>query len=214
MTRDGQGEEWIKAHADYPHDDCCLIWPFGRNTTGYGVLTFEGERDYAHRAMCKHVNGEPPTPAHQAAHSCGRGHDACANHHHLSWKTPSENQQDRTDMRNRPKRKLTAENADDIRSCKGREKVTTTAERYGITEAAVRQIQAGKLWRESRRQEKIFTEAEVHRIRRETGHGQQAAIAREFGVSQTVVYRIKIGQTYAYIPPENPELKTAEGKPE
>lgn len=206
MTRDGQGEEWIRAHADYPHADCCLIWPFGRNTTGYGVTAFEGEQTYAHRAMCQVVNGPPPSDIHQAAHSCERGHDACVNPHHLSWKTPTENQNERTNMGGRPKRKLTAENADDIRACKGREHVAHTAERYGVTEAAVRQIQAGKLWRQSRRQERIFTEAEVHRIRRETWRGAQTALAKEFGVGLTVIWRIQNGKSYAYIPAEPVEV--------
>lgn len=203
MEYDGQGEVWIKIHADYPHKDCCLIWPFGSNSTGYGLVTFEGSgQTYAHRAMCRHIYGDPPSDSHQAAHSCGRGSDGCVNPHHLSWKTPSENQHDRTDMRNRAKRKLTAEAADDIRSCKGREQVTLTAERHGVTEAAIRQIQAGKLWSQGARKERIFTEGEVHRIRRETGKGQGMALAREFGVNNMVIYRIRSGQTYAYIPPE------------
>jgi hypothetical protein len=71
------GAEWIEGHADYLQKDCCLIWPFGRNSTGYGLVTIDGEQTYAHRAMCKRVHGEPPTPEHQAAHSCGRGHDGC-----------------------------------------------------------------------------------------------------------------------------------------
>ncbi len=197
----GQGAAWIADHADYKHEKCCLIWPFGSNTTGYGMVTFRGKQIYAHRAMCMLVHGEPPTPSHQAAHSCGRGADGCVNPHHLSWKTPSENQNDRTDMRNRPKRKLTAEAADDIRTCKGREHVVVTAERHNITEACVRQIQAGKLWRSNRRQEREFTEAEIHRIRR--GEITQTALAREFGVSHTIIWRIQKGKTYTYVPDEN-----------
>ena len=106
-------------------------------------------------------------------------------------------------MRDRPKRKLTAENADDIRACKGREKVTDTAARYGITEAAVRQIQAGKLWRENRRQERIFTEAEVHHIRREARNVTLNTLATEYGVGPSVIWRIQKGKTYTYIPPES-----------
>lgn len=210
MAYDGQGEWWIKAHADYPHKDCCLIWPFGTNSTGYGLTTFEGEKQsYAHRAMCKHVKGDPPTPAHQAAHSCERGADGCVNPHHLDWKTPSENQHDRSNMRHRAKRKLTAEAVDDIRACKDREQVTLTAERHGVTEAAVRQIQAGKLYSQSARQERVFTEAEVHRIRR--GEERQVDLAREFGVSHTVIWNIQHRKNYKYIPEENAGLPAAFG---
>ncbi len=45
--------------------------------------------------MCELAHGEPPTPTHEAAHSCGRGHEGCVHPKHLSWKTQSGNQLDR-----------------------------------------------------------------------------------------------------------------------
>lgn len=210
---EGQGEAWLLAHADYPHKDCCLIWPFGGNSTGYGLVTFRGQNQtYAHRAMCILVNGEPPTPNHQAAHSCGRGTDGCVSPHHLSWKTPSENQFDRTDLRHRAKRKLTAEQVDDIRACKGRENVNVTAERHNVNEITIRRIQAGQLWRSDRRIEHIFTEAQVHRIRRPDE--RLADLAREFNVGYLIVWRIRKRQNYAYVPEEGAVYPSAFRKEE
>jgi hypothetical protein len=69
---------------------------------------------------------------------------------HLSWKTPSENQKDR---KNRVGvRKLTPADVDEIRSMKSRERTVDTAARFKVTEANIRQIQAGKTWKlESKR---------------------------------------------------------------
>lgn len=45
--------------------------------------------------MCQKAHGDPPSPKHDAAHSCGRGHEGCVNPNHLSWKTKKQNQADR-----------------------------------------------------------------------------------------------------------------------
>lgn len=73
----------------------CLIWPFYRRSTGYGTLSVCKRQNYAHRFMCELVNGPPPSPDHEAAHSCGNGHGGCVHPKHLSWKTASENHLDR-----------------------------------------------------------------------------------------------------------------------
>ena len=53
---------WIRDHLDYPHKDCCLIWPFGRRA-GYGFLIVDGRTHSAHRYICELKNGAPPAPA-------------------------------------------------------------------------------------------------------------------------------------------------------
>lgn len=126
MTTKGNGKtiQWIRDHQAYQHDDWCLMWPFSR-TRGYGTFVYLGKGYYAHRFMCELVHGEPPTPAHQAAHSCGNGHLGCVNPKHLAWKTQSENQLDcrehgtqaKTDTGN--KGRLSLALADEIRALKG-----------------------------------------------------------------------------------------------
>jgi hypothetical protein len=59
------------------------------------MLGYLGDTLYAHRLMCQLAHGDPPTPDHIAAHSCGRGHEGCVNPNHLSWKTYSENELDK-----------------------------------------------------------------------------------------------------------------------
>lgn len=140
---------WIRQHRDYDAD-WCLIWPFARGRSGYGSYGRNGKVHYVHRYMCEHAHGPSPSPKHQAAHSCGRGQHGCVNPRHVSWKTASENQLDRrqhgTTM-NGKKHKLTPEQVAEIRASKGKEKVTATAARFGVTETNIRQIQSGKIWR-------------------------------------------------------------------
>ena len=75
------------------HDtDECLIWPYGKTAkNGYAAFSWGGKASLVSRVICEHVYGPPPTPSHQAAHSCGNGHLACVNPRHLRWATPTEN---------------------------------------------------------------------------------------------------------------------------
>lgn len=93
--RERTASVWLLEHVDHEGEDC-LIWPYTRNRHGYGSVTrtvIGGDRGNigAARAMCFLVHGEPPTPKHVAAHSCGKGHDGCVHPHHVRWATPSEN---------------------------------------------------------------------------------------------------------------------------
>lgn len=87
--------EWLQRHArEYIGDDC-LKWPFATDIEGYGVVRFRGRDTSASRAMCFIVHGDPPTPKHQAAHSCGKGHLGCVNPRHIRWATCFENIQEK-----------------------------------------------------------------------------------------------------------------------
>ena len=74
--------------------DECLAWPYAKNSLGYGQLWFNGVVTFVHRLSCEDANGPPPTPKHEACHSCGNGHLACVTKAHLTWKTHSENMKD------------------------------------------------------------------------------------------------------------------------
>ncbi len=189
---------WVQQHANYPYDDCCLIWPFGRHGDGPGLIGVDGKTTYAHRYMCRMVHGEPPTPEHEVAHSCNRGHDACVNPHHLSWKTPSENHKE---GEWHPKIKINADQAREIRDLKGLEPVGETSKRYGIATSTVRNIQAGRIWRtDCRRGTNHFTDEQVQRIRRLEGSGKAREVAAEFGVSYQVIWKIMKRKTWAHVP--------------
>lgn len=189
---------WIRDHLDYPHKDYCLIWPFNKRA-GYGALIIDGKAICAHRYICELVNG--PAPAgYVASHSCDRGHDACVNHHHLSWQTNSENQLRRKDHKDGPRFKLNWGDVETIRRLKGVETPVDTAKRFGVSESAIRQVQSGKTWKSRSRLGNSFTDAQVQTIRSLQGAKSAAKVGAEFGVSGQIVYRIWKRLNWAHIP--------------
>jgi len=128
----------------------CLIWPFGR-TGGYGRI---GRRGLVHRIVCEAVHGPPPTPQHEAAHSCGRGHDGCVSRTHLSWKTPKENSADRVLHGTAPcgeqngYAKLTAADLVAIRSALAAGNTTQRqiAAQFGVSHGTISLIRHGRTW--------------------------------------------------------------------
>jgi hypothetical protein len=129
----------------YKGDDC-LLWPFKIATSGYAQFMYNYERHSAHRFMCILTHGDPPSPEHQAAHSCGVRH--CINPRHLSWKTPAGNSADKLIHGTIPKRIIGIEKAREIRKWQGIERSDQTAERFGMTESNIRRIWDGKIWNE------------------------------------------------------------------
>lgn len=95
LVRLGVGTQvpWLKEHVSYVGDDC-LKWPFAFYKDGRGQVTINNHTLQAHREMCRLAHGEPPTPKHDAAHLCGKGHEGCVNPKHLAWKTHTENMAD------------------------------------------------------------------------------------------------------------------------
>jgi hypothetical protein len=120
----------------------CLTWPFARTRDGYGWVG-RGERNLkAHRYICTIVKGEPPTPQHHAAHSCGNGHLGCVNPRHLSWKTPSENSKE---GHKHPRRVLTPAQVREVRRSAAPPHVI--AKQLGVREGTIRKIRNGMNWR-------------------------------------------------------------------
>lgn len=147
-----QSIEWIKAHADFAGDDC-LIWPFGRfDTNGYARIMVDKVGHAAHRIMCIEAHGDPPTPEHEAAHNCGKGHEACVNPRHLRWATSKENHADRvlhgTIARGEKNgwSKLTAENVRQIRGLFGTVSQSDIARRFGVGKTTISYIRKRKSW--------------------------------------------------------------------
>ena len=157
LSGKGKSFEWLKAHVDYQGNDC-LPWPFGGDKrVGRGTLGYRGKQHWAHRLMCELAHGPPPTPKHQAAHECGKGHYGCVNPRHLKWKTNSENQLDRRKngnmLRNRWgwKGQLTEAQRAELIGLKGKMTQVGIAKKFGVSLGCV------QYWhkvREQRRQKR------------------------------------------------------------
>lgn len=93
--------------------------------------------------MCELVHGAPPTPDHEAAHSCGKGHEGCIHPKHLSWATHSENQLDRREhgtnkKKGGPRPIITPEKAAEIRVLyDGKMPIIYIAAKFGISRSTV-----------------------------------------------------------------------------
>lgn len=135
--------------------DECLAWPYSKGTYGYGTMTVKGRRMGVHRRLCEDVNGPPPGPGYDAAHSCGRGHLACVTKRHLDWKTRKENCADmlihgtrvRGDMGGRAK--LTWKQVREIRQIGSAMKQADIGAIYGVGYRTIGRILSGQIWTES-----------------------------------------------------------------
>lgn len=147
----GEAQAWLLSHVSHTGDGC-LIWPFGRATDGYGITWMDGVAARAHRRMCEEAHGKPPTPKHDAAHNCGRGHEGCVHPGHLRWATRAENSNDRhahgtmtrgAEVHNS---KLTEEEVRAIRALRNSVSKKAVAMQFGISASQVRSIQERLQW--------------------------------------------------------------------
>lgn len=142
--------KWLEDHASYDGDDC-LKWPFTVSDNGRGVITIDGHSTSVPNAMCRLAHGEPPTSQHEAAHSCGKGHEGCVNPNHLRWATRKENEADKVvhgTIRRGTKIntvKLTEDQVRDIRR-RVNETGVALASEFGVTAANISSIRNRKNW--------------------------------------------------------------------
>jgi hypothetical protein len=199
----GAGIRFLREHVGCQSDEC-LTWPL-KGANGYGVFGYLGQNLYAHRYMCELAHGAPPSPDHEAAHSCGNGHRFCVNPRHLSWKTKSENQADRARHGTKatgPRGKITQAIADEIRRLAGQMRQRDIAERFGVSRANVSLIVAGKAWTGGNPLWSQLTDDQVRAIRAEAGKRYAKDVARDYGVDKSTVYRIMNRQSWAHVPDE------------
>ncbi|MBZ9659741.1 hypothetical protein LB523_11865 [Mesorhizobium sp. ESP-6-4] len=132
--------------------DNCLIWPYSRGADGYGNLNYDGKVKIVSRLVCELVNGEPPTPEHEAAHSCGKGHEGCVAPNHLSWKTAKENALDKICHGTMPRgethpaSKLSESQVVEIRGLSKTKSHSEIARVYGVDRKTVSLIISRKNW--------------------------------------------------------------------
>ena len=152
--RTGKGEclEYLEMTVlNYLGDDC-LPWPFARDQNGCGKVWANGRLHYASRYVCERAHGSPPSPRHEAAHSCGNGRLGCVNKRHLRWATPTENQADKIlhGTTNRGSRhgmsKITEQQVREIRSLVGQISIAAIARKFGISRSHTSNIASRKEW--------------------------------------------------------------------
>jgi len=148
----GEVQEYYETVVLSYEGDECLTWPYARTVHGgYAKMTRGGKIGHVSRFVCEDIYG--PAPAdEQAAHSCGNGHLACVAKKHVSWKTPSENAQDKLThgTHNRGDRhvlsKLTEADVLEIWAMKGKETQVSLAGRFGVAPVTIYKIYKGIKW--------------------------------------------------------------------
>lgn len=135
----------------YEGDDC-LTWPYATDYHGYAQMTFDRTSRKVSRLVCAEANGPPPTPKHDAAHSCGRGNRGCVTKRHLSWKTRKQNLADMIEhgtilrgARN-PRSKLTETDVRAIRALRGERTLVEIGTLFGVANQTINNIFQGKSW--------------------------------------------------------------------
>lgn len=146
----GQPLRWVKEVALKYNDDDCLVWPFARDANGYGKVWYNGRLHLVTRVVCEEVYGPPPTPKHEAAHSCGNGRGGCANWKHLRWATRAENESDKILHGTLPRgerqwfSKLTEAQVLEIRKMAGTS--SEIAAMFGVSRRHISDIKALRSW--------------------------------------------------------------------
>jgi hypothetical protein len=147
----GEPLAWLHAHAGHEGVDC-LVWPYGIRGQGRGSVKYGGKDVWAHRLMCELAHGPAPSDGHEAAHGCGKGHEACVTPQHLRWATRQENQGDKVQhgTSNRGSRspfaRLSEQDVRIIKSLKGKVRQRDLAERFGVAIPTIGSIHSGKTW--------------------------------------------------------------------
>lgn len=112
-TKPGEPQRFFDENVGRETDDC-IVWPFGKDKDGYGVLP---PNRRVHQVACE-LHGPKPHPKMEAAHSCHN--PSCFNPRHLSWKTRLKNEQEKTAAGRRPeawnRMTFTAEEIADMKS--------------------------------------------------------------------------------------------------
>jgi hypothetical protein len=148
----GSGIKWLHEVALTYKEDDCLTWPYYTDKYGRSIVHSDGKLHYGSRLVCELVHGDPPSPAHIAAHNCGNGHLACVNPKHIRWATKQENSDDMIAHGTRqrgeatPAAKLTANQVREIRTLASSMTQMDLAARYGVGREAISKIVTGRRW--------------------------------------------------------------------
>jgi len=206
----GVAMNFLEEFLTKPHGDECEQWPFTKSA-GRAIIGHGRKRHKVCRIICERIYGEPPTPVHEAAHSCGNGHIGCVNPKHLRWATPSENAQDKsihgTQKRGEatPSSKLTDEDVAFIKQNLHRYSNQELAKRFSVHRVTIAEIRKDRAWRHIQVQNTNppfrnpafkLQESDVISIREMAKTKSQSQIAAIFGLSQGYVSEILSGRRW------------------
>lgn len=146
----GDPLKWLQEHVNYQGDEC-LTWPFATGPGG-GRVWFNGKLHLATRVMCLLAHGEPPTDTHEAAHYCGKGHEACTNPRHLGWETLLANEAHKVGHGTLvwgEKSNFAKIRADEVRFIRLHPEMTRRqlAERFSVSMGTIGDIRARRSWK-------------------------------------------------------------------
>lgn len=146
MARDGEPMAFAVSALNAATDDC-IIWPYGKRHD-YGILVLgKGKKVPTHRWVCEQTHGPAPE-GNLACHSCDVR--SCINPRHLRWGTVQDNHDDcgkrlrRLWGEKNPQAVLTFDQVTEIRASK--ESRPELARRYGVSEAAILDVDRGLKW--------------------------------------------------------------------
>lgn len=148
-TQQGAPEKFLREVVLSYQGDDCLIWPFYKDRTGYAKIH---RNSLVHRIVCEEINGPPPTPRHEAAHSCGRGKKGCCTPNHLRWATHAENEADKRVHGTQPRgsrhglSKLTETQVREIRQLRQSMSQRAVGDLFGVSRATIGEIDRQKNW--------------------------------------------------------------------
>lgn len=152
----GKAPRKISARIEYMLEhmwEDCPKWPFSRIKGGYGNIYYEGSSKVVHRVVCEIAHGPAPSPAHQAAHNCGKGSFGCFGANCVEWKTRVGNAADKFDHGTAragtciPSAVLTEDSVQEIRRIGRSISQTQLAARYGVSRTTINSVLTGKTWR-------------------------------------------------------------------
>lgn len=92
-TKTGDVLKWFRQHV-HDETDECIIWPYGRDSDGYSLITIDQRKWRGNVLVCELRYGPRPGPEYDFAHYVCHNR-ACINYRHLSWQTHRENCEDR-----------------------------------------------------------------------------------------------------------------------
>lgn len=148
----GEPAQWLHDVVLKYEGDECIFWKYALYPAGYGWIQDGDYKGSVHNLVCRKIHGDPPTPKHQAAHSCGNGHLGCCTPRHVSWKTSKANNADKELHGTKiygervHNSKLTMASVLEIRALRGAMSIRSIAQKYSINPSTAERVINRKSW--------------------------------------------------------------------